>query len=86
MGVVDENLFICQEEKIELKSNLKLAIYTDGVTEGYKENGDMLESKGVEDIFKENNCQDSIDKIRNILIYSNEVKLHDDITLLGFEF
>ena len=86
LGVVDKNLFICQEEKIELKSNLKLAIYTDGVTEGYKENGGMLESKGVEDIFKENNCQDSIDKIRNILIYSNEVKLHDDITLLGFEF
>ena len=86
LGIVDKSLFVCKEEVIQINQPMKLAIYTDGVTEGYLENGKMLEASGVEEIFINNDCNNSIEKIKNLLIYSNNIKLHDDITLLGFEF
>jgi len=61
-----------------------LVIYTDGVTEGYMENNQELEAKGVENEITKNKFKSPaavIEHLSNILTKRDE-PLRDDITCL----
>ena len=69
-----------------MQENKKIFIYTDGVTEGYLENGQELTAKGVEDIVLNNkdlSLKDTIEKVVKKL--NHGIKLRDDITMLGID-
>jgi len=64
-----------------------ILIYTDGVTEGYLENGEELRVTGLENEIKKIDSLDPkniIDHVCSILTKSNK-KLRDDITCLGIK-
>ena len=66
--------------------NKKIFIYTDGVTEGYLENGQELTAKGVEDIVLNNKDLSLKDTIEMVVKKLNHgIKLRDDITMLGID-
>jgi serine phosphatase RsbU (regulator of sigma subunit) len=66
--------------------NKKIFIYTDGVTEGYLENGQELTAKGVEDIVLNNKDLSLKDTIEIVVKKLNHgIKLRDDITMLGID-
>ena len=79
---MDEDAFF-QTSIINIK-NKNLMIYTDGVTEGYLEDGSELEVKGLENELKSNKLFKSteiIDHIKSLLTKSNK-PLRDDITCM----
>ena len=81
MKMEDENFF--QTSKINIKDK-NLMIYTDGVTEGYLENNQELQVKGLEQELKKNNFiknEDIINHISSILT-KRELPLRDDVTCL----
>ena len=66
--------------------NKKIFIYTDGVTEGYLENGQELTAKGVEEIisnYKNLSLKGTIEMVVKKL--NHGIKLRDDITMLGID-
>ena len=69
---MDEDAFF-QTSVIDIKGK-NLMIYTDGVTEGYLEDGSELEVKGLENELKNNKLFKSteiIDHIKSLLTKSN---------------
>ena len=79
---MDEDAFF-QTSVIDIKDK-NLMIYTDGVTEGYLEDGSELEVKGLENELKNNKLFKSteiIDHIKLLLTKSN-MPLRDDITCM----
>ncbi|MDB3932516.1 CHASE2 domain-containing protein [Candidatus Pelagibacter sp.] len=81
MKMEDENFF--QTSKINIKDK-NLMIYTDGVTEGYLENNQELQVKGLEQELKKNNLiknEDIINHISSILT-KRDLPLRDDVTCL----
>ena len=66
--------------------NKKIFIYTDGVTEGYLENGQELTAKGVEEIIS-NYKNLSLKGIIKMVVkkLNHGIKLRDDITMLGID-
>ena len=82
MKMNDDSSFKTTTENIE--DNVVL-IYTDGVTEGYLENGSELRVEGLEkEIIKLNSREPGkiIDHVCKLLTKSKK-KLRDDITCLG---
>ena len=84
LGVMsmDDDAFF-QTSVIDIKDK-NLMIYTDGVTEGYLEDGSELEVKGLENELKNNKLFKSteiIDHIKSLLTKSNK-PLRDDITCM----
>mgnify|MGYP002822228610 FL=1 len=71
-------------KKINLK-NKTFVVYTDGVTEGYLENGNELGSEGVEEIVKNLKDINPINVVEGIASKLNwgAEKLRDDITCLA---
>ena len=59
-------------------------IYTDGVTEGYLEDGSELEVKGLEKELKENKLVKTTEIIKHIsqLLTKRNKPLRDDVTCL----
>jgi hypothetical protein len=81
MKMEDENFF--QTSKINIRDK-NLMVYTDGVTEGYLENNQELQVKGLEQELKKNNFiknEDIINHISSILT-KRELPLRDDVTCL----
>ena len=81
MKMEDENFF--QTSTINIKDK-NLMVYTDGVTEGYLENNQELQVKGLEQELKKNNLiknEDIINHISSILT-KRELPLRDDVTCL----
>ena len=79
---MDDDAFF-QTSVIDIKDK-NLMIYTDGVTEGYLEDGSELEVKGLENELKNNKLFKSteiIDHIKLLLTKSN-MPLRDDITCM----
>ncbi|MDC0558013.1 CHASE2 domain-containing protein [Candidatus Pelagibacter ubique] len=80
-----KSVAMIKTSKLNLE-NKKIFIYTDGVTEGYLENGQELTAKGVEDIVLNNkdlSLKDTIEKVVKKL--NHGIKLRDDITMLGID-
>jgi len=81
MKMEDENFF--QTSTINIRDK-NLMVYTDGVTEGYLENNQELQVKGLEQELKKNNFiknEDIINHISSILT-KRELPLRDDVTCL----
>ena len=81
MKMDDDNFF--QTHKINIKDK-NLMIYTDGVTEGYLENGEELQASGVENLLKKNKFSlpdEIINHISKILTASKK-PLRDDVTCM----
>ena len=81
MKMDDDNFF--QTHKINIKDK-NVMIYTDGVTEGYLENGAELQASGVEDLLKENKFyapNEIINHLSKILTASKK-PLRDDVTCM----
>ena len=75
----DDGFF--QTNKINIKDK-NLMIYTDGVTEGYLENGEELQVAGLEKELMNNkliNTTEIIEHVSNILTKRN-APLRDDVT------
>ena len=81
MKMEDENFF--QTSKIDIKDK-NLMIYTDGVTEGYLENNQELQVKGLEQELKKNNLVKNEDIINHIssILTKRDLPLRDDVTCL----
>jgi len=81
MRMEDENFF--QTSKINIKDK-NLMIYTDGVTEGYLENNQELQVKGLEQELKKNNLVKNEDIINHIssILTKRDLPLRDDVTCL----
>ena len=81
MKIEDENFF--QTSKIDIKDK-NLMIYTDGVTEGYLENNQELQVKGLEQELKKNNLVKNEDIINHIssILTKRDLPLRDDVTCL----
>lgn len=64
--------------------NKNLVIYTDGVTEGYLENNQELEAKGVEKEISDNNFKSPVAIIEHLsdILTKRKEPLRDDITCL----
>ncbi len=62
-------------------------VFTDGVTEGYTENGDELEVDGVKDELTETRQQPLAARLTKIadMINREDVTLRDDLTLVGID-
>ena len=81
MNMDDDNFF--QTHKVNIKDK-NVMIYTDGVTEGYLENGAELQASGVEDLLKENKFyapNEIINHLSKILTASKK-PLRDDVTCM----
>ena len=81
MKMDDDNFF--QTHKVNIKDK-NVMIYTDGVTEGYLENGAELQASGVEDLLKENKFyapNEIINHLSKILTASKK-PLRDDVTCM----
>ena len=81
MKMEDENFF--QTSTINIRDK-NLMVYTDGVTEGYLENNQELQVKGLEQELKKNNFiknEDIINHISSILT-KRDLPLRDDVTCL----
>jgi adenylate cyclase len=79
---MEEDSFF-QTSTINIKEK-NLMIYTDGVTEGYLENGEELQVKGLEKNLKNHGLfkpQEIIDKLSTLLTNSKK-PLRDDITCM----
>jgi serine phosphatase RsbU (regulator of sigma subunit) len=80
-----KSVAMIKTSKLNLE-NKKIFIYTDGVTEGYLENGQELTAKGVEDIVLNNKDLSLKDTIEIVVKKLNHgIKLRDDITMLGID-
>ena len=81
MNMDDDGFF--QTSKINI-DNKNLMIYTDGVTEGYLEDGSELEVKGLEKELKENKLIKTTEIISHIsqLLTKRNKPLRDDVTCL----
>ena len=81
MNMDDDGFF--QTSKINI-NNKNLMIYTDGVTEGYLEDGSELEVKGLEKELKENKLIKTTEIISHIsqLLTKRNKPLRDDVTCL----
>ena len=81
MKMEDENFF--QTSKINIKDK-NLMVYTDGVTEGYLENNQELQVKGLEQELKKNNLVKNEDIINHIssILTKRDLPLRDDVTCL----
>ena len=81
MSMDDENFF--QTNKINIKDK-KLMIYTDGVTEGYLENGEELQVKGLERELIENKLDKPSEIINHIssILTKRDTSLRDDVTCI----
>lgn len=81
MNMDDDGFF--QTSKINI-NNKNLMIYTDGVTEGYLEDGSELEVKGLEKELKENKLIKTTEIINHIsqLLTKRNKPLRDDVTCL----
>jgi len=81
MNMDDDGFF--QTSKINI-NNKNLMIYTDGVTEGYLEDGSELEVKGLEKELKENKLVKTTEIISHIsqLLTKRNKPLRDDVTCL----
>ena len=81
MHMDDDGFF--QTSKIDI-NNKNLMIYTDGVTEGYLEDGSELEVKGLEKELKENKLVKTTEIITHIshLLTKRNKPLRDDVTCL----
>jgi len=81
MNMDDDGFF--QTSKIDI-NNKNLMIYTDGVTEGYLEDGSELEVKGLEKELKENKLVKTTEIITHIsqLLTKRNKPLRDDVTCL----
>ena len=81
MNMDDDGFF--QTNKINI-NNKNLMIYTDGVTEGYLEDGSELEVKGLEKELKENKLVKTTEIINHIsqLLTKRNKPLRDDVTCL----
>ena len=81
MNMDDDGFF--QTSKINI-NNKNLMIYTDGVTEGYLEDGSELEVKGLEKELKENKLVKTTEIINHIsqLLTKRNKPLRDDVTCL----
>ena len=83
MNIKNETMI--KTSKLNLE-NKKIFIYTDGVTEGYLENGQELTAKGVEEIisnYKNLSLKATIEIVVKKL--NHGIKLRDDITMLGID-
>ena len=81
MKMDDDNFF--QTHKVNIKDK-NVMIYTDGVTEGYLENGAELQASGVEELLKENKFyapNEIINHLSKILTASKK-PLRDDVTCM----
>ncbi len=83
-------LLAAGEEFPEIEIDLKggtLYIFTDGMTEGYLEDGSMLEVEGLKKLLRENAAVPVIERLQTILkpIYRENVILHDDLTVLAVD-
>ncbi len=79
---MEEDSFF-ETSKINIREK-NLMIYTDGVTEGYLENGEELQVKGLEENLKNHGLfkpQEIIDKLSTLLTNSKK-PLRDDITCM----
>lgn len=74
------------EIEIDLKGGT-LYIFTDGMTEGYLEDGSMLEVEGLKKLLRENAAMPVIERLQTILspLYRENVALHDDLTVLAVD-
>ena len=81
MNMDDDGFF--QTSKIDI-NNKNLMIYTDGVTEGYLEDGSELEVKGLEKELKENKLVKTTEIISHVsqLLTKRNKPLRDDVTCL----
>jgi hypothetical protein len=81
MKMNNDNFF--KTNKINI-NNKNLMIYTDGVTEGYLEDGSELEVSGLEKELKENKLIKTTEIINHIgqLLTKKNKPLRDDITCL----
>ena len=81
MKMDDDNFF--QTHKINIKDK-NLMIYTDGVTEGYLENGEELQASGVENLLKKNKFSLPDEIINHIskILTATKKPLRDDVTCM----
>ena len=81
MSMDDENFF--QTNKINIKDK-NLMIYTDGVTEGYLENGEELQVKGLERELIKNKLNKPSEIINHIssILTKRDASLRDDVTCI----
>ena len=82
MKMKDDSSFKTTIENIE---NKVVLIYTDGVTEGYLEDGSELRVEGLEKEIIKLNSREPREIIDNVceLLTKSKKKLRDDITCLG---
>ena len=81
MNMDDENFF--QTNKVNIKDK-NLMIYTDGVTEGYLENGEELQVKGLEQELIKNKFIKPTEIIEHIskILTKRDLPLRDDVTCI----
>ena len=81
MSMDDENFF--QTNKINIQDK-NLMIYTDGVTEGYLENGEELQVKGLEQELMQNKFTKPTEIIEHIcqILTKRNTALRDDVTCI----
>ena len=81
---IDESPF--PETAINLKDGI-LYIFTDGVTEGYTQNGNPLEIEGLKTLLNENKNSSMQSRLKSVVSHLQDVPtpLRDDITILAIE-
>jgi sigma-B regulation protein RsbU (phosphoserine phosphatase) len=64
-----------------------LYIFTDGMTEGYLEDGSMLKVEGLKKLLLENAAMPVMERLQTIIapLYRKNVVLHDDLTVLAID-
>lgn len=86
LGVVKEGTHFVQN-KIELKKNDTLLLYTDGVTEAMNSNGELFQEKRLEQVLKANYklpLEPFLDTIlEEVKLFSKGLEQSDDITLFA---
>jgi sigma-B regulation protein RsbU (phosphoserine phosphatase) len=87
IGVTDQTF---SEEKIKLNNGDKIILYTDGVTEHQRDNGEMYgEERFKEKLQKLSNlsCKNIFDALyKDVIEFGKDAIQHDDMSLLGIEY
>lgn len=88
MGLIENSTY--DEVSIDFHKGDSLLLYTDAAVEVFDANGNQLGPTGLLNIVKEVGYPDSSEKMERLeeelLKFSNQIRLDDDLTFLGIHF
>jgi serine phosphatase RsbU (regulator of sigma subunit) len=88
LGLLEESTY--DELGIELHKGDSLLLFTDAAVEVFDANGNQLGTKGLLNIVREIGYPGSSKKMerleKELLKFSNQIRLNDDLTILGIQF